>query len=127
MDVLIRFGFTIDEIKNMMDANDEIDSVSDKDIYDLIEILEKVGCENHHIKNIFICNPFYLTRNVNDVNNLIKKLYEIGLSSLYMLLDSNPYLLNMKDEELERILQEKEKEGLSKEELLDYINYNILY
>ena len=44
-----------------------------------------------------------------------------------MLLDSNPYLLNMKDEELERILQEKEKEGLSKEELLDYINYNILY
>ena len=112
MDVLIRFGFTIDEIKNMMDANDEIDTVSDKDIYDLIEILEKVGCENHHIKNIFICNPFYLTRNVNDVNNLIKKLYEIGLSSLYMLLDSNPYLLNMKDDELERILQEKQKEGL---------------
>ena len=42
MDVLIRFGFTIDEIKNMMDANDEIDTVSDKDIYDLIEIFHSI-------------------------------------------------------------------------------------
>ena len=63
MDVLIRFGFTIDEIKSMMDANDEIETLPDKELYELIEILEKVGCETHHIKNIFLCNPFYLSRN----------------------------------------------------------------
>ena len=42
MDVLIRFGFTIDEIQSMMNTNDSIDTVSDKDIYELIDILKNV-------------------------------------------------------------------------------------
>ncbi len=127
MDVLIRFGFSIEEIKNMMDANGEIDTVSDKDIYDIIEILEKVGCQNQHIKNIFLCNPFVITRNVNDIHHLISKLYELGFTSLFSLLDFNPYLLNISDVELEKMIEDKKKEGLSKEEVFDSIYDTILY
>jgi len=123
MDVLIRYGFSIEEIKNMMDTNDSIDTVMDKDIYTLIEILEKEGCSERQIKNIFLCNPFYLTRKVYDVINLIKKLYEIGCSHLNLLFDSNPYLLNLQEEEIEGFVNKQIHEGHSKEEVLDIIEY----
>ena len=126
MDVLIRFGFTIDEIKNMMDTNDLIEGIEDKEIYNLIDILKKVGCTESHIKNIFLCNPFYLSRGVNEVNDLIKKLYEIGFSNLYLLFDSNPYILNLSDEEIENLYELKIAEGLKKEEFIDFINYNTI-
>ena len=40
MDVLVRFGFTIDEVKAMMDTNNSIDDMDDNNIYKLINILE---------------------------------------------------------------------------------------
>ena len=127
MDVLIRYGFSIEEIKNMMDTNNSIEEINDKDIYELIDILEKLGCDFNSIKNIFICNPFYLSRNVNDINNLIKKLYEIGCSHLNILFDSNPYILNISDIDIDKLYNEKKEEGLNESEIVDYINYNIIY
>ena len=58
------------------------------------------------------------------IKKLIKKLIEIGFTNINLLLESNPYLLNMEEEELERIYNKKIHEGLSKEEIIDYINYN---
>ena len=127
MDVLIRFGFTIEEIKNMMDTNHCIDDVSDKDIYELIDILSNVGCNIEQIKNIFLCNPFYLTRNVNDVNYFIQKLYELGFSSLFILFDSNPYILNMTDMEIESLFNKKMQDGLQREMVVDFINQTIIF
>ena len=127
MDVLIRYGFTIDEIKSMMDTNINIEEFSDNDIYELIDILEKLGCSKDIIKNIFLCNPFYITRNVNDVNNLIKKLLELGFNNLYLLFDTNPYILNMNDDDILSICDKMSEEGKDKEEIINYINYNIIY
>ena len=127
MDVLMRFGFTIDEIKCMMDTNNSIDEVNDKDIHELINILEKMNCDRDTIKNIFICNPFYLTRNVNEVNNLIKKLYELGFSNLNLLFDTNPYILSMSDDSIDKVYCKMFHEGLEKDEIIDYISYNIIY
>ncbi len=124
MDVLIRFGFTIDEIQSMMNTNDSIDTVSDKDIYELIDILKDAGCNDSHIKNIFLCNPFYLTRDVLKVHRFIQKLYEIGCSSLFLLFDSNPYILNINDVDLDRLFNKKLQEGFSREEIIDFINYD---
>jgi len=127
MDVLIRYGFSIEEIKNMMDTNDSIDQVNDKDIYELIDILTRLGCSFDTIKNIFICNPFYLSRNINEINNLIKKLYEIGCSHLSYLFDSNPYILNLSDNDIDKLYEDKLYEGLNKDEIIDYINYNVIF
>jgi hypothetical protein len=127
MDVLIRFGFSIENIQSMMDTNHFIDDMKEKEINDLIDILRSIGCTDTHIKDIFLCNPFYLTRNTVEVKELIHKLSEIGCTSLSLLFDSNPYLLNMEAQELDKFYNKKIHEGFSKEEIINYIHYNILF
>ena len=58
MDVLIRFGFSIEDIKNMMDTNIEIDNINDNNLSMLINILKNIGCCDMQIKNILVANPF---------------------------------------------------------------------
>jgi len=127
MDVLIRFGFTIEEINNMMETNQSIDEISDNNINELINILKKINCTEKEIKNIISCNPFYLSKNIEDVKQLIKRLQEIGCTYLNLLLDTNPYLLNMEKIELDKLYNKKIHEGLSKEEIINYMNNNIVF
>ena len=124
MDVLIRYGFTMEEIKNMMENNSEIENIPDKNIYNIIDILGSIGCLNNHIKNIFYSNPFCLSRNPKDIQKLIRKLQEKNLTHLEVVFDSNPYLLNITEKEIDRVVRKKEKEGLSKEAIRDYIYYS---
>ena len=126
MDVLIRYGFTIEEIKNMMDSNISIESVDDKDIYELIDLLGSVGCLNNHIRNIFISNPFYLSRKTTDIKKLIEKFYDLNFNNLYILFDSNPFILNLDCDEIDEIYNTKKNEGLSDDEIIDYFNLNII-
>ena len=127
MDVLIRFGFTIEEINNMMETNQSIDEISDNNINEFINILKKINCTEKEIKNIISCNPFYLSKNIEDVKQLIKRLQEIGCTYLNLLLDTNPYLLNMEKIELDKLYNKKIHEGLSKEEIINYMNNNIVF
>ena len=127
MDVLIRYGFSIEEIKNMIDTNYLINNVDDNDIYGLIDILSSIGCLNNQIRNIFICNPFSLSRNVSDISSLIDKLKEYGFSEFNYLFDSNPYILNLNACDIEAIYNEKKNDGLSDDDFRDYINYNIIF
>ncbi|MBP5679258.1 MAG: hypothetical protein J6X28_05505 [Bacilli bacterium] len=124
MDVLIRYGFSMEEIKNMMENNKEIESIPDKNIYEMIDILGSIGCLSNHIKNIFYSNPFCLSRNPKDMKKCIEKLQEMNLIHLEILLDSNPYLLNLGEKEIEKIKKQKEKEGLSEEAIKDYFYYH---
>ena len=127
MDVLIRFGFTIEEIQNMMDSNEDILQVDDSEIEELIKLLKDIGCSLNSIKNILSCNPFYLTRSLNSIKKLLNKFYELGFSYLYILFDSNPYILNKSDTDLEEIYNQKISDGLSKNEVLDFIQYNMFF
>ncbi len=124
MDVLIRYGFSMEEIKNMMENNDEIERIPDKNIYDIIDILGSVGCLSNHIKNILYSNPFCLSRNPKDIKDLIKQLEDLRLTHLEILFDSNPYLLNIGENEIQRIKKQKEKEGYSEEQLKEYFYYS---
>ena len=127
MDVLIRFGFTIEEIQNMMDSNEDILQVDDSEIEELIKLLKDIGCSLNSIKNILSCNPFYLTRGLNSIKKLLNKFYELGFSYLYILFDSNPYILNKSDTDLEELYNQKISDGLSKNEVLDFIQYNMFF
>ena len=127
MDVLIRFGFTIEEIQNMMDSNEDILQVDDSEIEELIKLLKDIGCSLNSIKNILSCNPFYLTRGLNSIKKLLNKFYELGFSYLYILFDSNPYILNKSDTDLEELYNQKISEGLTKSEVLDFIQYNMFF
>ena len=123
MDVLIRYGFSIEEIKNMMDSNEEIGNISDNDIYSLIDFLGSVGCLSSNIKNIFITNPFCISKNLNDIEKLIKKFKELELDNINLLLDINPYILNISYETINKKYLELKKEGFSKEKITEYFFY----
>lgn len=127
MDVLIQYGFSIEEIQYILDTNLEIEEVDDRLIYEFIELLRSIGCRNEHIKNIFICNPFCLTNSILDMIVLLQKLDEYGLDTLYITIDRNPYLLNLTISDLEQLYQTKTKEGMNKEEFIDYLNYQFIY
>lgn len=124
MDILIRYGFSIEEIKDMMDTNQDLESINDNDILELINILIDVGCHEEHIMNIFTCNPLLLSRDITQIKKLIKKLKNLKFKKIYMLLDSNPYLLNMNEDELEKEYNDRLDQGLSHEEAIDYFYHN---
>ena len=124
MDVLIRYGFSIEEITNMMDSNQEIEKIEDKDIYELIDILVNIGCINSQIKNIFICNPFCISRNIIEIHKSIDKYKELGLDNLNVMFDSNPYLLNLEVKEIETIYNDSIDKGYTKEEIYNYFYNN---
>ena len=107
MDTLVRYGFSIEDIKNMMDSNQEIENIEDSVILKLIKLLENENCSQDSIKNIFITNPFYLNRDVEKVERLFKELKKNGIKKLNILFDMNPYLLNLNDTDLKNLIISK--------------------
>ena len=125
MDVLIRFGFSIEDIKNMMDTNQEFDDIDDNNIYKIIKILNDVGCDSDMIKNIFITNPFVLNNDLNKMNKLIDRLYKYGINDLEILFDSNPYILNLDYKDIDKIYKKLVKINMSNDEIVDYFYYEV--
>ena len=121
MDTLIRYGFTIDEVKLMMDSISFLFSFDDNTIESLLHFLETLQCDEDIIKNIFICNPFCFTKDVDEIKKVIEKLKEHGIKSFATLLDSNPYILNKTDKEIDNFYQKKIKEGYTIDKINDMI------
>ena len=125
MDVLIKYGFTIEEIKIIMDSNYDFDMIKDKDINELISILDDIGCLNKHIKNIFITNPFVFNQSTKEIKKVIELFYKIGLDNLWFIFDSDPYLLNNKCNFHKRIYDRLKKEDKSLKEIANYFYYEL--
>lgn len=126
MDVLIRFGFSIEEIKNMMDTNIDIDNINDEILMKLIAILKDNGCSDLKIKNILLANPFYLSKSVEGMENLVEAMKGIGLDYLEMIFESNPFILNMEKEDFVELVDKKKKEGFNEAEIKSFICYDLI-
>ena len=77
------------------------------------------------IKNIVSSNAQYLDRSENDIQKLISKMKEKGFTTLNILFDGNPYILNLDDFEIENYIENRAKEGEKVEETDK--NYNKLF
>lgn len=126
MDVLIRFGFSIEEIKNMMDTNLNIDNTADEELKKLIRILRENSCSEDEVKNVLISNPFYLSRNYYEIVKLIDVMKEFGLISLNTLFDSNPFILNLEEGDFLELIKNKQREGFNDIEIRDFICYDLV-
>lgn len=124
MGILFELGISDTDIKNMLELCPEIKDMSDDDVKKKIDILSFIGCNIRHIKNILISNPNYLDRIDNDILNLINYLKEIGVSNIYLLFDSNPYLLNKDKFEIEEYINSKIELGLSMDDVVDEFESN---
>ncbi len=121
---LYNLGLSESDIKNIMEMCPEIENLSDEDIAANIKVLKDIDCLDRHIRNILICNPFYLYRSVEDVLSLIKKLLEIGMTNINLLFDSNPFLLNKDSYEIQYYINKQISAGKTMEDIVDEIDSN---
>lgn len=126
---LLNVGIDEINLKYMMETNPEIKELTDEEILEKIELLRQIGCSDNNIKNIIISNPWYLDRCSIDVIEFIKKLMFLGLTRIDLLINDNPYLLNVDVFELEEFIDKLTKENYTLEEIIDMFeeNSNIIF
>ena len=81
--------------------------------------LKKVGCDERIIRNVIMSNESVLSRSVSDLEKLVAKLREIGLTDIVDLIDANPYILNLDAYEIDDYIKKKEEFGESFDEIVD--------
>jgi hypothetical protein len=81
--------------------------------------LKKIGCDERIIKNVIMSNEQVLSRSISDLEKLVAKLREIGLTDIVDLLDANPYILNLDAYEIDDYIKRKEESGESFDEIVD--------
>ena len=123
MEELYNYNLNDSDIKEMISINNDILSLSNEEIKNIVELLLKINCNDKQIRNILISNPFYLSRCISDVIDLIKKLMNLGITSLNILFDSNPWLLNKDVFELDDYINQ-ELNNKTLEEIVDELESN---
>lgn len=124
MEELYRIGISEKTIKNMMELVPSIHEMSEKEIIEKELILKKINCDDNQIINIISSNPMYLDRTNDGVLKLINKLKEYGFSTLNILLDSNPYILNLEVFEIEKYINYRLNNGERLEDIIDDLESN---
>ena len=124
MGILFELGINEDDIKSMIELCPMITDMSDDEIKKKIDMLSFIGCNNRHIRNIIVSNPNYLDRIDDDIVKLINYLNKIGVSNIYLLFDSNPYLLNKDKFEIEEYINSKIELGLFIDDIIDEFESN---
>jgi hypothetical protein len=81
--------------------------------------LKKIGCDERIIKNVIMSNEQVLSRSISDLEKLVAKLREIGLTDIVDLLDANPYILNLDAYEIDDYIKRKEESGESFDKIVD--------
>lgn len=118
MNYLYNLDLNENEILDIVDANGEVKDLSEEDIIKYIYILIDVGCTQKQIHNIVTSNPFYFSRDINDVGKFLRRLNSLNVSDLADVLDSNPWLLNKDSFELDEFLM-NERNTDSLDEILE--------
>ncbi len=116
MEKLVELGISEEELKSMLELNANI--LDEPELNILIDILYLIKCDTRMIKNILISNPNYLSRTKEDVVGLINELLSLGLNDLNILFDTNPYLLDLDDFDIEDY---KLEHNYSNEELVNLL------
>jgi len=124
MDILYNLGIEEQDIHNMIEQCKEIKDLTDKEIAYKIYLLKELNCNERHIKNILISNPYYLNRINKDIINLINKLINLGFECINILLDSNPYILNIDDFEIDNYINKRLQKNEELEDIVDDLDSN---
>lgn len=124
MEELFDLGLSNETLKNIIEVNPLIMKLSKEEILEKEEILKSVNCSSNQISNIIGSNPGFLTRSNTDLIKLINYLNELGFSSLNILFDSNPYILNLEIFEIKNYIEDRISGGESLEDIIDDLDSN---
>ena len=117
--ILKELGISEKVYGEMQELCPNINELSDDEIMNKVNILKQINCNDMQIKNIVSSNVQYLDRSENDIQKLISKMKETGFTTLNILFDGNPYILNLDDFEIENYIENRAKEGEKVEDIVD--------
>ena len=92
---LYNLNISDNTINEMIEVVPELEEISNKEIKEKVEFLKNIGCNNRQITNIISSNPTYLIRYKEDISKLFKTLKDYNFTTLDILFDGNPYILNL--------------------------------
>lgn len=125
MNILIKYGFTIEEFQNMLLDNPDISDITDNSILTIINYLVDNGCSNSQIRNILIANPYILSSDLDEISILIDRFKEL-FDNINLLFDSNPFILNWNLKKLNNFISKMIDSDYSMEYIYDYLLNNIV-
>ena len=121
---IYNLGISEDTIKMMLDVNPYIKDLSKEEVVSKIALLEYIGCSGKETINIIGSNSLYLNRSDDRVLELINYLKQVGFTSLNILFDANPYILNLEVYEIENYLNKRKLLGEKLEDIVDEMESN---
>ena len=121
---LYNIGISDITIKNMVEINPEIAELTNQEIIKKVKILKEVNCSKSQIVNIISSNPMFLSRGTEEISKLFSYLYKIGFDCLNILFDSNPYILNLDQFEIEKYIKGRIDHGELLEDIVDDLDSN---
>ena len=124
MDELFDLGLSDETLKNMIELNPLIMKLSNEKVLDKINLLKSINCSSNQISNIIGSNSMLLTRSNTDIIKLINYLNGLGFSSLNILFDSNPYILNLDIFEIKNYIEDRISNGELLEDIIDDLDSN---
>ena len=124
MEELYNLEISENTIKSMLEINPEIKELTNNEIIEKKQLLKSIGCSNIQITDIISSNPNYLTKINEEVIKLINYLKELKFTTLNILFDSNPYILNLEPFEIERYIENRKNNGEKLEDIVDDLDSN---
>lgn len=124
MKELLKLGFSECTIDEMLNQNPNIKDITYEELYQKIDILKNIGCSEEQVLNIIGSNHMYLDRSNNDVIKLLAFLDKLGFSALSILIDSNPYILNLDVFEIDDYVKSRLSNGELLEDIVDDLDTN---
>ena len=119
MDELYKFDISDNTIKSMIELVPEIREISEDEVIKKELLLKEVGCSDKEIRNIISSNPYYLVSVNDNIKELFDYLKKVGFSSLNILFDSNPYILNLEVFEISNYIDERNSKGELLSDIID--------
>ena len=126
MKELDKLNLSDNTIKSMIELVPEIKEMSNEELISKKSLLQEVGCSDTEIRNIISSNPLYLRLADRDVKELFNYLKECGFSSLNILFDSNPYILNLEPFEIRDYINKRKDKGEDISDIVDDLESNPL-
>lgn len=121
---LIDLGIDEVSLKMMMELNPYIKDLNEEEIKEKISILSSLNCSEEQIRNIIVTNSLIFNRSNEDILSLIKKLVDFGFTSLNLLFDSNPFILNLDAYEIDNYINSRLENNEALEDVVDDLETN---
>lgn len=115
MDILLQL-FKKEEIDKLLEIHPEIKYQSKDQIRKILKFLADQNCTNQIMRNVINTNPFLLTRDIGELEELKEKLESYEITHLEKVYDTYPFILLKNAYEIDTFFFQKMKEGIGEEE-----------